>query len=89
MDAQATHRHAHQEAFRLLVGELGIVAAALAALVSIVVTLIRTGSHSDPTAATAALAGVSMAWAGMHLMYAARNAYLYHTPKGWYRPQVR
>ena len=40
--------------------KLVTVAPALAALVSIVVTLIRTGSHSDPTAATAALAGVSM-----------------------------
>jgi len=58
-----------------------IVAAALAALVSIVVMLIRCGSHSDPTAATAALAGVSMAWARMHLMYAARYAYLRYTPK--------
>lgn len=81
MDAEATHRHAHQEAFNPVVEELVIVAAAVAALVSIVVLLIRGGSHSDPTAATAALAGVFMAWAGMHLMYAARYAYLYYTPK--------
>lgn len=80
MDAEATHRHAHQEAFKPVVEELVIVAAALGALVSIVFMLVHGGSHSDPTAATAALAGVFMAWAGMHLMYAARYAYLYYTP---------
>lgn len=50
MNAEATHRHAHQEAFKPVVEELVIVAAALAALLSIVVMLIRSGSHSDPTA---------------------------------------
>ncbi|ODR18039.1 hypothetical protein BHQ19_27580, partial [Mycolicibacterium porcinum] len=80
MDAEATHRHAHQEAFNPVVEELVIVAAAVGALVSIVFMLVHGGSHSDPTAATAALAGVFMAWAGMHLMYAARYANLYYTP---------
>ena len=81
MDAGATRDHARQEAFNPVVEELVIVAAAVGALVSIVVMLVRGGSHSDPSAATAALAGVFMAWAGMHLMYAARYAYLYYTPK--------
>lgn len=81
MDAGATRDHARQEVFNPVVEELVIVAAALGALVSIVVMLVRGGSHSDPSAATAALAGVFMAWAGMHLMYAARYAYLYYTPK--------
>ena len=44
-----------------------------------------------------ALAGVFMAWAGLHLMYAARYAYLYYTPaaggidfnKPNYRPAFR
>ena len=81
MDAGATRDHARQEAFNPVVEELVIVAAALGALVSIVVMLVRGGSHSDPSAATAALAGVFMAWAGMHLMYAARYAYLYYTPQ--------
>lgn len=80
MDAEATHHHAHQEAFNPVVEELVIVAAAVGALVSIVFMLVHGGSHSDPTAATAALAGVFMAWAGMHLMYAARYAKLYYTP---------
>lgn len=80
MDAEATHHHAHQEAFDPVVEELVIVAAAVGALVSIVFMLVHGGSHSDPTAATAALAGVFMAWAGMHLMYAARYAKLYYTP---------
>ncbi|WP_454792397.1 DUF1345 domain-containing protein [Mycolicibacterium lutetiense] len=81
MDAGSTRDHARQEAFNPVVEELVIVAAALGALVSIVVMLVRGGSHSDPGAATAALAGVFMAWAGMHLMYAARYACLYYTPK--------
>lgn len=79
MDAGGTHDHAHQEAFNPVVEELVIVAAAVGALVSIVFMLVHGGSHSDPTAATAALAGVFMAWAGMHLMYAARYAKLYYT----------
>lgn len=79
MNAQGTHDHAHQEAFNPVVEELVIVAAAVGALVSIVFMLVHGGSHSDPTAATAALAGVFMAWAGMHLMYAARYAKLYYT----------
>src|SRR5262245_8297363 len=40
MDADATHRNARREAFRPLVEELVVVAAALGALVSIVVLLI-------------------------------------------------
>ncbi len=57
--------------------ELAVVAAALGALVSIVVLRVRSHAHADPAAAATALAGVFMAWAGLHLMYAARYAYLY------------
>lgn len=79
MDADATRANAHRETFRPLAEELVVVGAALGALISIVVMLIRGGSHNDPSAAAAALAGVFMAWAAMHLMYAARYADLYYT----------
>ncbi|MUL84027.1 MULTISPECIES: DUF1345 domain-containing protein [unclassified Mycolicibacterium] len=81
MDAEATRHNAHREAFTPVLEELVVVAAALGALVSIVFLLVHGGSHSDPSAAATALAGVFMAWAGMHLMYAARYAYLFYTPK--------
>jgi uncharacterized membrane protein len=80
MDADATHHNARREAFRPHVEEVVIVAAALGALVSIVVLLIRSHTHQDPAAAATALAGVFMAWAGLHLMYVARYAYLYYMP---------
>jgi uncharacterized membrane protein len=97
MDADATHLNAHRETFNPVVEELVVVAAALGALVSVVVLLIRNRTHADPAAAATALAGVFMAWAGLHLMYAARYAYLYYTPaaggidfnKPNYRPAFR
>ena len=57
-----------------------IVAAALGALASIVVLLVSNHVHADPAATATALAAIFMAWAGLHLMYAARYAYLYYTP---------
>ena len=80
MDADATHRNARRETFQPVAEELITVAAALAALVSIVVLLIRGRSVDDASAAAVALGGVFLAWAGLHLMYAARYAYLYYTP---------
>jgi uncharacterized membrane protein len=80
MDAADTHRNAHREAFQPVVEELVVVAAAVGALVSIVVLLILGHTDMDPAAAATALAGVFMAWAGPHLMYAARYAYLFYTP---------
>jgi uncharacterized membrane protein len=62
MDADATHLNAHREAFNPVVEELVVVAAALGALVSVVVLLIRNRTHADPAAAAAALAGFS--WPG-------------------------
>jgi uncharacterized membrane protein len=81
MDAEET-RNAHQEALNPLVEELVVVGAALGALVSIVLLLIRGHDEWDPAAAAVALAGVFMAWAGLHLMYAARYAHLYYEPPG-------
>jgi uncharacterized membrane protein len=97
MDSDATHSNAHRETFRPVIEELVVVAAALGALVSIVVLLVRGHSRADPAAAAIALAGVLTAWAGLHLMYAARYAYLYYTPSAGgidfndsgYRPAFR
>ena len=75
MDADAT-TDARRETFQPVAEELITVAAALAALVSIVVLLIRGRSVDDASAAAVALGGVFLAWAGLHLMY----AYLYYTP---------
>jgi uncharacterized membrane protein len=76
MDADATRRNAGREEFRPVVEELVVVAAALCALVSIVLLLRR--GDSDPGHAATALAGVFLTWGALHLMYAARYAYLYH-----------
>src|SRR6478672_803400 len=82
MDAEETRHNARREAFRPVVEELVVVGAALGGLVSIVVLLIRGHDDSDLAAAAVALAGVFMAWAGLHLMYAARYAYLFYEPPG-------
>lgn len=80
MNADATEKHAGREEFRPAVEELAVVGAALLALVSVVVLLVQRHSDTDAAAAATALGGVFMAWAGLHLMYAARYAYLYYTP---------
>ncbi|MDX2707416.1 DUF1345 domain-containing protein [Streptomyces sp. PA03-6a] len=79
MDATATHRNARREDFRPVVEELVVVAAALCGLLAIVVLLLRGGTDKDHAAAATALGGVFMAWAALHLMYAARYGYLYYT----------
>jgi len=97
MDADQTHDNAHRETFRPALEELVIVAAALGALASIVVLLVSNHAHADPAATATALAAIFMAWAGLHLMYAARYAYLYYTPSAGgidfndpnYRPAFR
>lgn len=75
MDAAATRRNAGREDFRPLTEELVVVAAALCGLGGIVVLLL---GNSDTSHAATALAGVFMAWAALHLMYATRYAYLYY-----------
>ena len=72
MDADHTHDNAQRETFRPALEELVIVAAALGALASIVVLLVSNHAHADPAATATALAAIFMAWAGLHLMYAAR-----------------
>lgn len=75
MDAAATRANAQREDFRPVTDEIVVVAVALCGLLGIVVLLL----HSDSQAAAAiALAGVFVAWAALHLMYAARYAHLYY-----------
>jgi uncharacterized membrane protein len=78
MDAESTRHHAGREDFRPGLEELVVVAAALSGLISVVVVLVWGDTGGRRGAATTALAGVSMSWAALHLMYAARYAYLYY-----------
>ncbi|GGN77904.1 hypothetical protein GCM10011579_060560 [Streptomyces albiflavescens] len=77
MDATTTHRYAQREDFRPLTEEIAVVAAALFALLSIVVLLLRGKSAEGHMAAAVALGGVFMSWASLHLMYSTRYAYLF------------
>lgn len=79
MDATATRQNTTREDFRPVAEEVLVVAIALGGLVGIVVLLVR--GNSDGTAAIA-LAGVFMAWAVLHLMYATRYAHLYYLGDG-------
>ncbi|MFJ8752380.1 DUF1345 domain-containing protein [Streptomyces sp. NPDC102441] len=80
MNAAATHRNARREEFRPVVEELAVVVSALSGLVGIVVLLLVSDSDLSHAAAATALCGVFMAWAALHLMYAARYAYIYYLP---------
>jgi uncharacterized membrane protein len=75
MDAAATRENAQREDLRPVTDEIVVVAVALCGLLGIVVLLL----HSDSDGAAAvALAGVFVAWAALHLMYATRYAHLYY-----------
>ncbi|KUN09142.1 hypothetical protein AQI95_04620 [Streptomyces yokosukanensis] len=78
MDAAATHHNARREDLRPLLEELVVVAASLCGLVGIVLLLLLHHSETGHAAAVTALAGVFLAWAALHLMYASRYAYLYY-----------
>jgi uncharacterized membrane protein len=75
MDADATRRNTRREDFRPVAEEILVVAIALCGLVAIVVLLLLGDSAGG---AAIALAGVFMAWAALHLMYATRYAHLYY-----------
>ncbi|MFF0473394.1 DUF1345 domain-containing protein [Streptomyces sp. NPDC004284] len=81
MDAATTHRNVRREEFRPVVEELVVVATSLCGLVGIVVLLLVGKTDLSHAAAAAALCGVFMAWAALHLMYATRYAYLYYALK--------
>ncbi|WP_208026012.1 DUF1345 domain-containing protein [Amycolatopsis acidicola] len=78
MDAGATRRNTRREDFRPVADEIAVVAAALCGLIAIVVLMIRGDSDIGDAVA---LAGVFMAWAALHLMYATRYAHLYYLGK--------
>ena len=77
LDADTTRGLAQSEDFRPLAWEVLVVAAALSGLVGIVVLLLL-GGGGRGAAAALATAGVFMAWAALHLMYATRYAHLYY-----------
>lgn len=79
MDAESTRRNAGREDFRPRLDELVVVVAALGGLVGVVLLLVagKTGDGRAPAAI--AVCAVAMSWAGLHLMYAARYAYLYYS----------
>lgn len=78
MDAAATRLEARREDFAPVTEEFAVVGTALCGLGAIVVLLLLHGSDARNAAAAVALGGVFMAWAALHLMYAARYAYLYY-----------
>jgi uncharacterized membrane protein len=78
LDADSTRDNAAREDFRPSVEELAVVAASLGALLLVAMLLVIGGSRAGQVAAATALAGVFMAWASVHLMYAARYAFLYY-----------
>jgi len=80
LDAQRTRENASREDFRPALEELFVVAAALGGLVGVVLLLVMGDTGDSQAAAAIALGGVFMSWAGLHLMYAGRYAYLYYAP---------
>lgn len=78
MSAEDTQHNVRREDFQPVVEEIVVVAAALCGLFAIVLLLLRDEAENDHIAAAAALSGVFMAWAALHLMYAARYAYAYY-----------
>ena len=83
MDSHQTAANARREDVQPKVEEFIVVVAALGGLVGIVMLLLldHRGGSSE-VAAAIALAGVFMAWGSLHLMYAARYAYLYYVTEG-------
>ncbi|MEU6981132.1 MULTISPECIES: DUF1345 domain-containing protein [unclassified Streptomyces] len=82
MDAAATRRNVGREDFRPLLAELAVVSAALSGLVATVLLLLGADPGTGHAAAAVALAGVFMAWAALHLMYATRYADMYYGEPG-------
>ena len=78
LSATDTRRNARREDFRTATEELLIVAVSLGALAGIGTLLVLDDSATDEIAAALALTGVFLAWASIHLMYAARYAHLFY-----------
>ena len=82
MGPEDTHRNIRREDFSPLTDELVVVAAASGGLGGIVALQVAGGSQAGATQAAAALFGVFMTWACLHLMYATRYAFLYYEGAG-------
>ncbi|MCX6401751.1 MAG: DUF1345 domain-containing protein [Propionibacteriales bacterium] len=84
IDADSTRVNATHEDLRPVATELVVAGAALSGLGGIVVLMLSGGDHAGRGPAALALAGVFLAWASLHLMYATRYAHLYYggTPGG-------
>ena len=78
LDADDTQANVTREDFRPAAEELLVVFTSVAGLVGIVVLLLVGRSSGRELAATVSLAGVFLAWASLHLVYAARYAHLYY-----------
>jgi uncharacterized membrane protein len=78
LDADDTQANVTREDFRPAAEELLVVFTSVAGLVGIVVLLLVGRSAGKELAATVSLAGVFLAWASLHLVYAARYAHLYY-----------
>ena len=77
-DASWTEQHARREDFNPVVDELVVVAMALVGLTGIVTLLAAGGLQAGSWPAAVAVLGVFLAWASLHLMYAAHYAYLFY-----------
>ena len=78
MSPESTRDNARREDFKPHVEELLVVAGTLGGLVGTAVILVLDHSRTQNVAAAVGLVGVFMAWAMLHLMYAARYAHLYY-----------
>ncbi|MFI5623420.1 DUF1345 domain-containing protein [Nocardioides sp. NPDC051685] len=79
LDADTTRTNTQREDFRPTAEELVVVAISLCGLLGIVMLLVVGDSAQGRVAAAIALVGVFLAWASLHLMYAARYAHLYYS----------
>ena len=79
MDAESTSSHARRDEFEPHLEEVVVVGWALAGLIMVALLLLLGRSDERPLVALLALAGVAMSWAGLHLMYTARYAYLFYS----------
>ena len=78
MDAEATSRHALRDEFEPRLEEAVVVAWSLVGLIAVALLLLLGKTADRSLVALLGLAGVAMSWAGLHLMYAARYAYLFY-----------
>ncbi len=84
MDAVTTRASVKHEDFDPRLDELVVMGATLAGLGGIVGLLLAGGAHAGRAPAAVSVVGVFMAWAALHLMYAARYAFHYYAdgPEG-------